>query len=554
MIPKKRNTFLGEILIESGLLTSEGLQEGLERQKETKQLLGEVLVDLGYVTQEDIEWALSSQYQLPLVRPRDISVDRGCREIVPEPLAREFNLAPLFRTGDELSVVIDNPLRLESLSALDLLEGFDLNIALATASDVRDLIDELYGTVSLDPSDADRLPVESTRLEPEEVRGVLRDYTAGALLELVLRRAALHEATSIHFDPDKHRAEIKVRTGQVVHETFRVRLDWYRTVVKRVWKLTGGGGEAPSEIREGFGRIEVDGREISFSATAVGKAEGPTMILRLPVGAPTLPNLRDLRLPDGSVEKIALLLARGYGLWIVSGTPATVSSRILHALLQPMLSPGKRLLSVREDSRGYAKLPTFRSLEIFDRRGDDGIPEIPIDGEWDGIVLPSLFHREEIERALRFALSGRTVLATMEFPNPQSVLRFFLCHGINAALLASAVAGVMVQKEVRVLCRHCKAPVESSNPLRLPFAGDEGSAVPRYRPVGCEVCRFTGFESRDTLLDFWAMDAELRRVILGADPLLRLEGYGRSALQDECLERFKRGDTVLEDVLSVCEI
>ena len=104
MIPKKRDTFLGEILVSAGLLDEEGLSRGLELQKQTKQLLGEALVSLGLVSVEDIEWALSSQYQLPFIRPRDISIDRSCREIIPEPLAREFNVAPLFRTGSGLTL------------------------------------------------------------------------------------------------------------------------------------------------------------------------------------------------------------------------------------------------------------------------------------------------------------------------------------------------------------------------------------------------------------------------------------------------------------------
>jgi len=553
MIPKKRGTFLGEILVSAGVLTEEGLERGLELQRETRQLLGDALVSLGLVTREDIEWALSSQYQLPMIRPRDINVDRGAKENVPEPLAREFNVAPLFRTGNELSLVIDDPLRIESLSELEVFEGLDLNLALASPDDVRELIDDLYGTIGSDPAGSERPPIESTRLASEDVTPLLRDFTGGKFVEFLLHRAVAQEATSISLQPGEPVSEIRIRTGSGVHETFTLRSDWYRAVIRKLRALTGradGGADRPVE---GSGRVHVSNETIVFSVRFVPGEGGETALVKLPVRTPALPDLRDLRLPEGSVEKIALLLARGFGLWIVSGPPTPSSSRMLHALLQPILGHGRRILSLREDSRGYETLPAFRNMRILEAGCATDSHALPESGEWDGVVLPSLFHRGEIEQALRYALCGRMVLASMEFPDPRSVLRFLLCHGINAELLASALSGILVQKEIRILCSHCKKPVDTPSGFDLPLLG-EVKETRRYRPVGCEVCRYSGFASRETLLDFWPVDAGLKRVMLGKDPLLHLEDYGRSTLERDCVERFRRGETVLEDVLSVCEI
>ena len=49
---------IGEVLVLSGRLTMEQLDESLERQKQVSRKLGEVLIDLGFSTQKDIDWAL----------------------------------------------------------------------------------------------------------------------------------------------------------------------------------------------------------------------------------------------------------------------------------------------------------------------------------------------------------------------------------------------------------------------------------------------------------------------------------------------------------------
>jgi len=167
--------------------------------------------------------------------------------------------------------------------------------------------------------------------------------------------------------------------------------------------------------------------------------------------------------------------------------------------------------------------------------------------------LPSLFEKSEIERALRYALTGRTVVASMDFPDPRSVMRFLLCQGTNIALMTSALAGILVQKEIRVLCPECKERIQGPS-LASSASRVLDSAVAHFRPVGCDRCRFTGFSSRETILDFWAMDSELKRVLHGSEPLVRLDDIGGTVLEDNCLDRLRRGDAVLEDVLSVCEI
>jgi len=50
--------FLGQVLVELGMITNNDLNTALEKQKSTGQRLGEVLIAMGVLTPEQLEKAL----------------------------------------------------------------------------------------------------------------------------------------------------------------------------------------------------------------------------------------------------------------------------------------------------------------------------------------------------------------------------------------------------------------------------------------------------------------------------------------------------------------
>ena len=52
---------IGQVLMESGMITIDELNEAIEVQKSSGQKLGDVLISLGIITQEELEMALEFQ-------------------------------------------------------------------------------------------------------------------------------------------------------------------------------------------------------------------------------------------------------------------------------------------------------------------------------------------------------------------------------------------------------------------------------------------------------------------------------------------------------------
>ncbi|EJL46334.1 GSPII-E-like protein, partial [Brevibacillus sp. CF112] len=78
---------LGDILVESGIVTTDQLQEALVEQKKSKLKLGDHLLQSGYITEQQLIEILEYQLGIPHVSLFRMRLDPSLSAIVPEELA-----------------------------------------------------------------------------------------------------------------------------------------------------------------------------------------------------------------------------------------------------------------------------------------------------------------------------------------------------------------------------------------------------------------------------------------------------------------------------------
>ena len=137
---------LGAILSACNIITEQDIAAALEEQGRTGARLGEALITLGIVTQEDIDWALSSQLDLPYIRLKVDMIDPDAVRLVPAATARKFNLIPLIKAGNELSIAISDPLNKAAIAAIEQQTGCQVNISVALIREIREMIEACYGS------------------------------------------------------------------------------------------------------------------------------------------------------------------------------------------------------------------------------------------------------------------------------------------------------------------------------------------------------------------------------------------------------------------------
>lgn len=139
---------LGDILVEEGLISVEQKRTALaEKEKQGREHLGEILVRMGYATEETIAQALALQLQVSFVRPDQFTLTGQVAEVldlIDARLALHDLCIPLHADVQRVLLAMANPLDLVAIENIELATGRQVEVAVATASDITDAIGRAY--------------------------------------------------------------------------------------------------------------------------------------------------------------------------------------------------------------------------------------------------------------------------------------------------------------------------------------------------------------------------------------------------------------------------
>jgi len=136
---------LGEILVKRHVITKEQLDQALTMQKKEPRYIGEILIDLGFIEERDVVVALVVQCNFPYIAVTKYEIDRSIIQLITEEIARKYQIVPLDRVGQVLSVVMADPL--DHAVKVELQRMTDCRIApfVATKTEIAKAIDHWYG-------------------------------------------------------------------------------------------------------------------------------------------------------------------------------------------------------------------------------------------------------------------------------------------------------------------------------------------------------------------------------------------------------------------------
>jgi len=137
---------LGELLIDSGLITQNQLEESLEEQVESGKLLGQILVAKGYVSEEAIAQTLTVQYGFPYLPLDNYEVDPKVAKMIPEAVAKQYGLIAVDFVGHTLTVAMSNPLNRQAIEDVEMLTHYGIQVFVSTATSITNAIKNIYKT------------------------------------------------------------------------------------------------------------------------------------------------------------------------------------------------------------------------------------------------------------------------------------------------------------------------------------------------------------------------------------------------------------------------
>lgn len=176
---------IGQLLIAAGLISSEQLEEALNKQRKSGGKTFEILIGLGHLTKENLHDFLSRQPGVAAIELRRFEIDRKLVEIIPKEIALENLILPIDRLGKLLTVAMACPLDRATIENVEKITGLKVKALLCKLDDIHAAVKRYY-------------PV-SDEVRTQEMLDTLSKGSAAPKKDW---RAAAEAVTMLPLDPD----------------------------------------------------------------------------------------------------------------------------------------------------------------------------------------------------------------------------------------------------------------------------------------------------------------------------------------------------------------
>ena len=560
----KKNVLLGDFLVEQGLITEEQLKKALKHQQKAGKLLGRSLIDLGFIGEEELIKALSEQLGVQYVSLRNYQVDPKVIKLVPEELARTYQVVPLFAIENDLTVAMANPLDVLAIDALSRATGMKILPVVCSEEEIREAIEHYYGSSSV--AEAIQSLGQTSELggnghdEQLSEQALRREAEEGPIVKLVnsILEQAVHEgASDIHIEPMEDRVRVRYRVDGVLHQVHSAPKTVQLALVSRV-KILADLNIAERRLpQDGRFRLLMDGRRVDFRVSTLPSTHGEKVVLRI-LDRKENVSLEQLGLEPDELEKVRGLLGKAHGIVLVTGPTGSGKTTTLYSALQELDREALNIVTL-EDPVEY-ELEGITQSQVNSKIGltfANGLRSI-LRQDPDVVLVGEIRDRETAEIAIHAALTGHLVLSTLHTNDSAGAMTRLIDMGIEPYLVSSSVVGIIAQRLVRKVCSNCSEPFRPSKTLVTSLGLPPDGDYTFHRGKGCNVCKQTGYKGRIGIYEVLLTNDQIRELVLQKAPATAIQAAakenGMRTLREAGLRKVLQGLTTVEEVLRVTQI
>ncbi|WOV82943.1 GspE/PulE family protein [Sporosarcina jeotgali] len=544
--PRKR---LGDLLVESGLITDVQLEMALA-EKPKDQRLGDALLGRGYITEQQLIEVLEFQLGIPHINLFRYPFDPKLFNIVHKDFAKRNLLVPLKADGDRLFVAMSDPMDYLTIEDLRLSTGFHIETAIASKDDILRTIskyyeDESFEDIFIDQPEETKQQEELTDLDSPVVR----------LVNQLMVSAVAQKASDIHLDPQENELIIRYRLDGLL-KTERVLPKHMQGMLTARIKILANLDITEQRLpQDGRIKTTIDFRPIDLRVSTLPTIFGEKIVMRILDLSSSLSDLKKLGFNPLNLDRFLEEINRPNGIVLISGPTGSGKSSTLYAALNKLNSEEVNIITV-EDPVEY-QLSGVNQIQVNQNVGltfATGLRSI-LRQDPDIVMVGEIRDRDTVEIAIRASLTGHLVLSTIHTNDSVASITRLLDMGVEPFLVTASLNAVVAQRLIRKVCRDCGKKMPATTREQEIFAKRGLTVEEINRGSGCAACNMTGYRGRVAIHEVLLIDDAMRELInSNATPAKMREAAVKSGtifLIDDGLDKVIQGLTTTEEVLRV---
>ena len=513
---------------------------------------------------------LARRSNLPYLRIDPLHIDFSqVADIMTAGYAARFNILPVESTPERIVIATAQPYALAWQAELGSVAPRTLRLVIANPLHIAEAIAQFFSLASsvkvaklASTQDlALRQNVEQlVELGRNKTSLDANDQHVVRIVDWLWQYAFAQRASDIHLEPKRDAGLVRLRIDGMLHQAYQVPPVVLLAMTARIKLL--GRMDVVEKRRPQDGRIKTrnaQGQEIELRLSTLPTAFGEKLVMRIFDPEIAIKSLADLGFPPADAQRWQQLTARTHGIVLVTGPTGSGKTTTLYSTLKALASSAVNVCTV-EDPIEMVE-PAFNQMQVQSQAGlelsfADGVRAL-MRQDPDIIMVGEIRDLATAEMAIQAALTGHLVLSTLHTNDAPSAVMRLLELGLPAYLLEACLAGVLAQRLLRCLCPDCKqleaAPGEAQ--WHSLASGQLARPDAVYRPVGCALCRHSGYRGRAGIYELLAVtDAFSQLIKSGADlQALRRQSMldGMTPLRIAGARKVIDGTTSIDEVLKL---
>lgn len=560
---------LGSILVSAGLLK---MDELVRAQQETGDdgFLGETLVKQGIVTEAKIIKALQDNLNIEYVDLNEFAIAPMAARFLPRDLCEKNRILPVKLENNHLVLAMADPSDIYKCDNIALMTGFKVTSVIAASSEILAQLKKIYGEKG-ENEDEDLTPFRD--IEPlDEIDIVIEDEDKDVniqeligssevppiirIVNAIISEAIRLRASDIHIEPKMKYSVVRYRIDGMLQSKIKIPADIHPATISRVKILASMDISERRRPQDGRITVRAGTRIVDMRVSSMPTLNGEKMVLRILDKSAAIKGIPELGVLPDDLRKIATMVKKPQGVIISTGPTGSGKTTMLYSILSAMMDSSKNFETIEEPVEYF--LEEANQVSIREKIGLSfaQVLRATLRQDPDVILVGEIRDYETADVAFKASLTGHMVLSTLHTNSSVASITRLMDMGIKPYIIGSALEGVIAQRLVRRICRHClnMTPPEQEllDLLRIP-----NSLFPDGVPkgIGCEHCNQTGFMGRSGVFEIFVMTDDFRRFISTSykesDLLEMARANGMRTLIEDGIEKVKLGETSLDELLRV---
>lgn len=517
------------------------------------------------ITEDIIMKEIAKHFDIPYMKIDPVKLDTEVvTKIISRPYAIRYQLVPIKIAGNALTIATSNPFEREGIDRIRQSKGYDIDVVIASRSDILKIITEFYGFQFSISAARDEMSAQNDlgNLEQYVKLKSIQELAANDqhiinAVEYLLHYAYSQRASDIHIEPKRDHCLVRFRIDGVLHNIHKMPKAVFPALASRIKTLSRM--DIAEKRRPQDGRIKTvqDNKEIELRVSTLPVAFGEKIVMRIFDPGVLMQEIHELGFSKRDLDIFRSFISSPYGLILVTGPTGSGKTTTLYSALKILSTPDVNLTTIEDPVEMVYE--EFNQISVNPQLGTTFASSLRtiLRQDPDIIMVGEIRDYETADNAIQAALTGHLVMSTLHTNDAPSSITRLVDLGIPPFLINSVLTGIIAQRLVRRVCTHCAEEyyLSESECKMLGICTDKIEKHEISIGTGCPQCRGTGYLGRTGIFEVMEISEKIKDAIENQATPDKIRQIARSeglqTLRESAVDKLLHGLTTVDEIVRV---